>query len=109
MKIHECIHYIKRDMWELFLVSCGQYGFNLEGRFVYPESVVRNLPNGDYIQINISEPNENIWSGEDTNKQREIWLWTENGKRGYGGKEKTTEFIEDLINAGFVERSGSGE
>ena len=105
MKIHDGIHYIKLDKWDEFLKSYEQYGFKLNPRYIHPQAVTRNVSDDTWIQINISEPCVNVWDNEDKNKQREVWLWTKDDERnfGNGSKSATTEFITDLIEAGFVE------
>lgn len=107
MNIHEGMYYIKQDEWDRFLKSYKKYGFELNGRFIYPEAVTRPVSDTVWIQINISEPCVNMWDNEDKNDQREIWLCTKTEweTRGEAAKEKVTEFIMDLIEAGFVEGS----
>ena len=114
MKIHKGIHYIKPDMWDEFLKSYEKYGFKLNPKYIHPQAVTRDCSDEkwtQWIQINITEPCVNMWDDEDKNGQREIWLYYNGEDRcfGKGAKEITTEFITDLIDAWFVERSGSGE
>ena len=114
MKIHKGIHYIKPDMWDEFLKSYEKCGFKLNPKYIHPQAVTRDCSDEkwtQWIQINITEPCVNMWDDEDKNGQREIWLYYNGEDRcfGKGAKEITTEFITDLIDAWFVERSGSGE
>lgn len=109
MIAHDNIYYIKSDKWEEFLNTFEQYGFILDPKYIYPQAITRDCSNGkrkQWIRINITEPCVNIWDNEDKNKQREIWLYY-NEKDicyGKGAKEITTEYITDLINAGFVKK-----
>lgn len=107
MKINEYVHYIKSEKWDEFLKSYEKFGFKRSSGYVYPERVSRSVSDGVYLDINVSDPIINMWDKEDKNHQREIWI--HDGHFGFGLKERTEPYIRDLIEAGFVERSGSGE
>ena len=101
MKIDNNLYYVKSDRWSDFLNSYSNFRFKHEGGFAYPDYIYRIADDGKKIRINISEPCVNVWDDKDKNSQREVWLYQEG--RGWGHKNVVAPYIQDLINAGYIE------
>ncbi len=102
IKVHENRYYIKKDRWDDFLkVSKSEFGFKDYSRIIYPKYIIRDCVDGYDIRIGISQPCVNVWNDEDKNEQREIWLWR--GRGGNASKKIVKPYINDLIEAGFIE------
>lgn len=88
---------------EIDLELLKDFGFIEDKKYIYPKYIVRQINEDEFIQISISEPCINIWDLEDKNRSREIW-WQ--NKKGYGTRleEKVESYIQDLIQAGLVEK-----
>ena len=85
------------------LKELEKFGFVRDNKYISPKYIIRQINEDEFIQISISEPCINIWDLEDKNYSREIW-WQ--NKKGYGTRfeEKVEPYIQDLIQAGLVEK-----
>ena len=107
MKLHEWACYIKADKFEEFLKTYTELGFANHPVIIYPKYVIRDTKDGKCLRVGISEPCVNVWDNEDKCGQREIWIWR--GNFGYGNKKEVLPYIQDLIDAGFVECESSAD
>ena len=103
MKVNSSIYYIKKEKWDEFLLKYHEYGFVREGRFAYPDYVQRPEAEYEVVRVYISDPVINMWDDEDKMRQREIWIRHNHSGVEEGGREEIKDYIQDLIDAGFVE------